>query len=148
MKINRKLFSELSNSELYQILKLRAVVFVVEQNAAYLDLDDKDQDSIHLFIKEDDEIVSYIRVLPKGVNFSDDASIGRVVTDPQYRGKKYTKLLIDEGISIIKNEFRERSIRISAQAYLVNYYGSFGFKVVSKMYLEDGLPHYEMLLEM
>ncbi|HBT59498.1 MAG TPA: GNAT family N-acetyltransferase [Acholeplasmataceae bacterium] len=148
MYIYRKQFNELTVTELYDLLRLRAKVFVVEQQAAYQDLDDKDQESIHLFIKnENNMIVSYIRVLPCGLNYENDASIGRVVTDPDYRNNKYTKALISHGIQIVFNEFKTRTIRISAQTYLINYYSTFGFKVVSEEYLEDGLPHKEMLLK-
>ncbi|CCV65920.1 predicted acetyltransferase [Paracholeplasma brassicae] len=148
MRIYQKQFNELTINELYDLLRLRAKVFVVEQQAAYQDLDDKDQESIHLFIKNDEDlIVSYVRVLPRGLSYETDASIGRVVTDPDYRKNKYTKALISQGIQIILNEFKTRTIRISAQTYLIDYYSSFGFKVVSEEYLEDGLPHKEMLLE-
>lgn len=148
MRIYQKQFNELTINELYDLLKLRAKVFVVEQQAAYQDLDDKDQESIHLFIKNDEDlIVSYVRVLPRGLSYETDASIGRVVTDPDYRKNKYTKALISQGIQIILNEFKTRTIRISAQTYLIDYYSTFGFKVVSEEYLEDGLPHKEMLLE-
>jgi ElaA protein len=148
MHIYQKQFNELTINELYGLLRLRAKVFVVEQQAAYQDLDDKDQESIHLFIKNDEDlIVSYVRVLPRGLSYETDASIGRVVTDPDYRKNKYTKALISQGIQIILNEFKTRTIRISAQTYLIDYYSTFGFKVVSEEYLEDGLPHKEMLLE-
>ena len=148
MRIYQKQFNELTINELYDLLRLRAKVFVVEQQAAYQDLDDKDQESIHLFIKNDEDlIVSYVRLLPRGLSYETDASIGRVVTDPDYRKNKYTKALISQGIEIILNEFKTRTIRISAQTYLIDYYSTFGFKVVSEEYLEDGLPHKEMLLE-
>ncbi|MDY3196137.1 MAG: GNAT family N-acetyltransferase [Paracholeplasma sp.] len=148
MRIYQKQFNELTINELYDLLRLRAKVFVVEQQAAYQDLDDKDQESIHLFIKNDEDlIVSYVRLLPRGLSYETDASIGRVVTDPDYRKNKYTKALISQGIQIILNEFKTRTIRISAQTYLIDYYSTFGFKVVSEEYLEDGLPHKEMLLE-
>lgn len=148
MRIYQKQFNELTINELYDLLRLRAKVFVVEQQATYQDLDDKDQESIHLFIKNDEDlIVSYVRVLPRGLSYETDASIGRVVTDPDYRKNKYTKALISQGIQIILNEFKTRTIRISAQTYLIDYYSTFGFKVVSEEYLEDGLPHKEMLLE-
>ena len=81
--IYRKKFDELSPTELYDILKLRSKVFVVEQNAAYQDLDDKDQQSDHLFVQNDQSlIVSYVRIVPKGLTYPNEMSIGRVVTDP------------------------------------------------------------------
>lgn len=146
--IYRKKFNELTTTELYDILKLRSKVFVVEQNAAYQDLDDKDQVSEHLFIKNEDSlIVSYIRIIPKGLTYPNDMSIGRVVTEPSYRGKQYTKALISMAIEIIFNEYKANTIRISAQEYLLKYYGTFGFEITSDLYYEDGLPHKEMCLQ-
>lgn len=145
--IYRKKFDELSPTELYDILKLRSKVFVVEQNAAYQDLDDKDQQSDHLFVQNDQSlIVSYVRIVPKGLTYPNEMSIGRVVTDTNYRGKQYTRKLIKQAIDIIFTEYKETSIRISAQEYLLDYYGLFGFKVTSDLYYEDGLPHKEMCL--
>lgn len=145
MQIYQKVFSELTTIELYQILKLRSAVFVVEQTAIYQDIDDIDYESTHFFVKEQDEIVSYVRSIPYGVKFEDAASIGRVVSYPQVRNKGYSKALIRQAIHHL---FKTESlIRIEGQSYLRYFYESFGFKVISDIYLVDGIDHYKMELK-
>lgn len=131
-----KEFNELSVYELYEILKLRSDIFVVEQNCVYLDLDDKDQEAKHLYLKVNDEIVAYLRILNKGVSYK-EASLGRVIT--KYRGLGYGKLLVDKGI-----EIADEDLMIGAQEYAVPFYEKCGFKVVSEHYLEDGIYHVKM----
>ena len=144
IKQYKKAFDALTNTELYNLLKLRSDVFVVEQTAIYQDLDDKDQASTHYFIKENDQIVAYVRTLPRGVKFDDAASIGRVVTSQQARSKGYAGILINQAIEdVLKTDHR---ILIEGQAYLRAYYESFGFKVISGLYLVDGIDHYLMEL--
>ena len=144
IKQYKKAFDALTNTELYNLLKLRSDVFVVEQTAIYQDLDDKDQASTHYFIKENDQIVAYVRTLPRGVKFDDAASIGRVVTSQQVRHKGYARILINQAIEdVLKTDHR---ILIEGQAYLRAYYESFGFKVISGLYLVDGIDHYLMEL--
>lgn len=144
IKQYKKTFDALTNTELYDLLKLRSDVFVVEQTAIYQDLDDKDQASTHYFIKENDQIVAYVRTLPRGVKFNDAASIGRVVTNLQARHKGYARILINQAIEdVLKTDHR---ILIEGQAYLRAYYESFGFKVISGLYLVDGIDHYLMEL--
>ncbi len=139
-----KEFEELSTIELYDIMNLRQTVFVVEQNAAYLDADGKDFNAIHVFTYIKNSLASYARVLPPGVSYR-EASIGRVVTLPKYRKKGLAKKLMEQCLGVLNNTFKTDSCRISAQTYLVPFYSSFGFEVCSKEYLEDGLPHFEML---
>lgn len=140
-----KAFNELSTNELHDLIKLRLEVFVVEQNAAYQDLDDLDMASVHYFIKEDDQVVAYLRTLRKGLKFNDAASIGRIVTKPTYRGKGYSRRLLSQAIEdVLKSE---QTIVIEGQTYLRDYYESFGFKVISDIYLLDGLDHYMMQLD-
>lgn len=144
MQIFQKSFEELSNRELYQLLKLRSEVFVVEQAAIYQDIDDIDYHATHFFIKEDDVIVSYIRTIPFGIKFSDAASLGRVVSYPFVRNKGYSKALIKAGINHL---FKTESlIHIEGQSYLRRFYESFGFEVISDIYLVDGIDHYKMAL--
>lgn len=146
MNIEIKQFSELSASELYKILKLRSDVFIVEQNCAYPDIDGKDIHCFHLIIKEDNEIASYVRVLPKGVTF-DTASIGRVVTSPNHRGNGLSRLAMQTAVDFIKNEWNEPKITIGAQFYLNKFYASLGFVNIGKSYVEDGIEHIDMILE-
>ena len=146
MKFEFKLLSELTNNELYDILQLRSEIFVVEQNCVYNDLDGLDKQAIHQFLKKDGEIVAYSRLLPPGTRFS-EYSIGRVVVKETERGTGLGIQMMEEAKNFILNEWKATSIKVSAQRYLQKFYENLGFKVVSDMYLEDGIPHYEMLLE-
>lgn len=141
--MHKKTFAELTKKELYELLKLRAKVFVVEQNQAYLDLDDYDYKAIHYFIKENDIIVSYLRVLPVGY-FEGEHGLGRVVSDISVRNKGYIKNLIHQAIQDLKKTYPGEWLTISAQTYLIPFYESFGFIVKSVEYLEDNLPHKKM----
>lgn len=139
-----KKFNELSTEEIYEILKVRNQVFIVEQNCPYEDCDDKDKNAYHLFLSDEGKIVAYIRILHKGVSY-DEISIGRVLVNREYRGKNFGRELMVKGIEFTKNELKEDSIRISGQEYLREFYKSLGFKEVSDVYLEDDIPHIEML---
>jgi ElaA protein len=141
-----KSFNELNNYELYEILKLRAKVFVVEQNCVFQDMDDKDQNSIHVLGFKDDVLVAYSRLVPAGVSYK-EAAIGRVVTDPNYRRKGSGKELMQLSIDKLFELFGKQPIRIGAQCYLKAFYESFGFINNSDEYLEDGIPHIEMVLQ-
>lgn len=147
MKISIKSFDDLSKKELYEILKLRAEIFVVEQHCFYLDLDDKDYDSLHLMIEENDEIASYLRIIPKGLSY-ETASISRVLTSPKYRGKGLSRMVMQDAIDYIKKEWQEPKITIGAQYYLEKFYTSLGFIRVSDIYLDAGIEHIDMILEL
>ena len=139
-----KKFEELTVFELYEILKAREEVFIVEQNCIYHDIDSNDQDSYHLFLEDEGQIISYLRILPRGVKY-DEVSIGRVLTKISHRRKGYGEVLVQKAIDFVEEALGEKEIRISAQSYLRGFYGDLGFKVVSDVYLEDGIDHYEML---
>ena len=138
-----KKFEALSVVELYQILRLRSEIFVVEQNCVYQDLDNKDQKALHLFGEYDGKIIAYSRLFKAGEYF-EFSSIGRVVVDANYRDKKFGHELIKQGITEIRNNFNEQNITISAQLYLKKFYETHGFIQTSEMYLEDNIPHIEM----
>ncbi len=138
-------FDELSAPELYKILRLRSEVFVVEQNCVYLDTDNKDQDSYHLAGYSGDILVAYARLLPADMAFA-EASIGRVVTHPQYRNSGAGKALMQMAIDACREQFNVTKIRIGAQLYLKEFYTDLGFIQCSETYLEDGIPHIEMIL--
>jgi ElaA protein len=139
------LFSELSPKALYEILKARAEVFVVEQRCAYLDLDGIDEHAHHLVLQnERGDLLAYARLIPPTVKF-EEASIGRVLTTQRARGNGYGRLLMRESISRLNALYPNSPIRISAQAYLEAFYNSFGFVRISDEYDEDGIPHIEML---
>lgn len=141
-----KSFENLSVNELYDILKLRSEIFVVEQNCVYLDLDGKDKQALHLFGEFEGKIVGYSRLFKPGITF-DNASIGRVVVDANYRDRKWGHDLMREAIAGIKHHFGESQITIGAQLYLKKFYESHGFVQTSEMYLEDDIPHIEMKRE-
>jgi ElaA protein len=141
-----KSFETLSVNELYDILRLRSEIFVVEQNCVYLDIDGKDKVALHLFGEFNGKIVAYSRLFEAGISF-DNASIGRVVVDANYRDKKWGHDLMREAIAGIKTHFGERKITIGAQLYLKKFYESHGFLQTSEMYLEDDIPHIEMKRE-
>ena len=141
-----KSFENLSVNELYDILKLRSEIFVVEQNCVYLDLDGKDKQALHLFGEFKGKIVGYSRLFKPGITF-DNASIGRVVVDANYRDRKWGHDLMREAIAGIKHHFGESQITIGAQLYLKKFYESHGFVQTSEMYLEDDIPHIEMKRE-
>lgn len=144
MKWKIKKFNELEVEEIYGILKLRNEVFVVEQQCIYQDCDGKDEKSYHLFAEENGKITAYLRILEKGVSYS-EISIGRVLTKQEYRGKGLAKEMMLKAIEFIENGLNERKIRISAQEYLLNFYSSLRFQKISDVYLEDDIPHVEML---
>ncbi len=146
MQIKWKLnyFKELSTEELYTILQLRNEVFVVEQNCIYQDADSKDSISFHLSGWDGVNLVAYCRILPPGVSYT-EASIGRVVSSPQYRNKGYGKQLMNEAIIHTLAQFECNTIKISAQLYLQKFYEQLGFIKLSDYYLEDNIPHIEML---
>lgn len=141
---NIKSFKELSTNELYRIMKIRQEVFIIEQNCNYLDADGNDDKAIHIWAEKEGNILAYCRIFPAGVKYP-EASIGRVLTNSQHRNMKLGKTLIKISLNSIEVRFRTNSVRISAQDYLLKFYKEFGFQDVEKKYLEDGIPHTEML---
>ena len=139
-----KRFQELKTEEIYKILKIRNEVFIVEQNCPYLDCDDKDRTAFHLFLEENHEIIAYSRILQKGISY-DEISIGRVLVNEIHRGKGLAQKMMKKAIDFIEGDLNEREIRISAQAHLIDFYRECGFEKVSEVYLEDDIPHMEML---
>ncbi len=143
---NLKKFEALTPYELYNIIWLRNEVFVVEQNCVYQDADYKDQKGWHLMgLNEKDQLMAYVRLLPPGVSYANEPSIGRVVTNPAGRGIGAGRELMQEAIRQCALLFREADIKIGAQYYLLNFYTSLGFEQTSAIYLEDGIEHIEMI---
>jgi ElaA protein len=139
-----KPFAELTPNELYSILQLRNEVFIVEQNCAYQDLDNKDLKSWHLMGMKKNKLVAYSRLLAPGISYR-ESSIGRIVSSPSARKTGMGKKLMHESIDQIKNLFKTDTIRIGAQLYLKKFYESFGFIQDGDTYLEDNIPHIIML---
>ena len=140
-----KRFEELDINELYEILKLRVDVFVVEQNCPYPELDDKDKSAWHVYIREGGKITAYLRVLDPGVSF-DTAAIGRVISTRRRCGLGTT--LLQEGIRVARERMNTNAIKIEAQTYARAFYELQGFRQTSEEFLEDGIPHIEMTLEL
>lgn len=139
-----KQFNSLSLQELYDIMNLRQEVFIVEQNAPYIDADYKDQKAWHVMAYSNQKLAAYTRIIEAGVSY-DEPSIGRVVNSPLYRRTGLGRLLMDKSIEVLEEKYQTSKCRISAQTYLVPFYSTYGFKVCSEEYLEDGLPHYQMV---
>ncbi|MTI71945.1 MAG: GNAT family N-acetyltransferase [Firmicutes bacterium] len=144
MEIIVKKYNDLTLDELYDILKIRTDIFVVEQNCPYPECDGKDKFSYHVIGKKNNEIIAYLRILPKGISYK-EVSIGRVLVKKDHRGLELGKQIMKKAIKFIKEELKENFIRISAQKYLLNFYKSLGFTKESEVYLEDGIEHIEML---
>jgi ElaA protein len=138
-----KAFDDLTPHELYEIMRLRNEVFVLEQLCVYQDADNKDQRSHHLMIKDKGKLIAYARLLPPGISYP-EMSIGRVISSPDYRRKGAGRLLMQQAIEGCHKLFGEGPIRIGAQLYLKKFYESFGFVQAGEMYLEDNIEHIEM----
>lgn len=142
-----KRFCELGLDELYALLRLRAEVFVVEQQCVYLDPDGKDAhpDAIHLLgIDDRGALAAYLRILPAGLSYP-HLSFGRVLTAPAYRGCGLADPMLREALAVIQRRWPGADIEIGAQAHLQHFYGRHGFDVSSEPYVEDGIPHVDML---
>lgn len=139
-----KSFDELSVNELYEILKIRQEVFVVEQTCYYLDADGSDVMALHIWGDLEGETVAYCRVFRPNIKYA-EASVGRVLTHPIYRGRDLGKILMKIALQTIAIRFNTEEVRISAQDYLLKFYTDLGFKDTAKKYLEDGIPHTEMI---
>lgn len=139
-----KKFEDLNPVELYRILQLRNEVFVVEQNCPYQDADNKDLKAHHFMGWHGDILVAYTRLIPPGISYT-EASIGRVVSSPKYRGTGAGRALMELSIQNTLILFNCNTIKIGAQLYLKKFYESLGFAQCSGEYLEDNIPHIEMI---
>lgn len=144
MELVVKRFEELTANELYEILKLRVSVFVVEQNCPYQEIDDKDRQALHVYLKDENGIQAYLRVIEKGVAF-DEVSIGRVIAIKRRCGMG--SRILAEGIRVAKNRLKADAIKIEAQTYAKELYEKQGFRQISDEFLEDGIPHIPMRLD-
>ena len=142
MEVSIKHFSELSRDELFDIYKLRVSVFVVEQQCPYQEVDDGDRSAYHVFMKDEEGIQAYLRILPAGVSF-DQVSLGRVIAVKRRRGLG-TRIVL-EGIKAARELLDAREIKIEAQVYAKELYEKIGFVRTSEEFLEDGIPHVEMV---
>jgi ElaA protein len=139
LRWHNRAFAELSPAELYAIIALRERVFIVEQTCLYLDADGYDPVCRHLWA-EAGAIAAYLRIVPAGVKFA-DVALGRIVTAPEARGTGLGRALVRRALEAVGDV----AVRMSAQAHLERFYGELGFVRASDNYLEDGIPHIEML---
>lgn len=144
MELKQKHFSELTAGELYKILKARCEVFIVEQNCPYQDIDEFDPIAYHLWLEENGKLQAYVRVLPQNTMY-ENASIGRVISLKRRCGLATT--LLNEGIAVAKAKFNAHRLTIGAQLYARKLYEGVGFVQCSDEYLEDGIVHIHMQLE-
>lgn len=151
LKWEEIVWKDLSRDALYGILALRAEVFVVEQDCAFQDLDGNDAQSIHVvawssrdYANSIFQALAYTRIVPPAVSYA-EPSIGRVVTAPSLRGQGVGVELMERSVAACHRLYPGQEIRISAQAYLEKFYAGLGFAPTGKYYLEDGIPHLEML---
>lgn len=140
-----KKFEDLTNTELFEIYKLRSEVFIVEQNCPYNDVDEKDKIAFHIYSKdyENDNIISYGRIFLE----NDYAHIGRVIVNKDFRSKGLGRELLKKLIYVSNDKFANKDIFIEAQARLQKFYEEFNFKSISETFLLDGIPHIEMILK-
>ena len=141
-----KNFNDLSLKELYEILMIRQEVFVVEQACYYLDADGSDEKAVHIWGEIEGKIVAYCRIFQPNIKYK-EASIGRVLTSPDFRGQNLGKLLMKIALQTIQIRFKTKAVKISAQDYLLKFYSDLGFVDTFKKYLEDDIPHTEMIKE-
>lgn len=145
MKLSVKKTSELSVPELLEIIKARIKVFVVEQECPYQEIDDQDDNAIHMILRVDGQLAAYTRIIqsPKRGYIS----FGRVLVVKEFRKQHLGREIVSATIEEIKEDFPGNDIKIAGQSYLQKFYESFGFKPVSDVYLEDGIPHIDMVLK-
>lgn len=145
MKLIAKNFNELTTTELYEILKARSEIFMMEQNIHYLDMDDIDYNSLHCFFMEENKVIAYLRAFYQEGN-KDTVIIGRVLT--LHHGNGIGRELMKQSLEAIKEKMKCRKIGMNAQKHAVGFYEKFGFKVTSDDFLEEGVVHVTMEIEL
>ncbi|AGH37683.1 Acetyltransferase [Bibersteinia trehalosi USDA-ARS-USMARC-188] len=141
MQWHAKTFAELSSLELFEIYYARTAVFVVEQNCAYQEVDNNDLQAVHFFAKNANNLTAYCRLIPS----DDGVHIGRVLVAKENRGSGLARELVQKAMDYCSTHFPNQPIHAQAQSYLQAFYEGFGFKAVSEVYLEDGIPHLDMV---
>lgn len=142
MEVEAKFFEELTTAELFEILKARSAVFVVEQNCIYQDMNDLDYRSLHVFAMENGSVLAYLRAFVKDAE-SRTVQIGRVLT--MQRGRGFGMQILETGIRLAAEKLHADRIFVEAQSYAVGFYEKAGFQVCSDAYLDDGIPHVDMV---
>ncbi|WP_354197753.1 GNAT family N-acetyltransferase [Bhargavaea ullalensis] len=141
-----KRFEELTTDELYELLRLRVDVFIVEQRCIYGEIDGHDRQALHLIGTDGGEIAAYCRILPPGERY-DEPSIGRVIVKTAWRGNGHARGLVERAKDIIRGEWGAVPVRLQAQHHLEPFYGSCGFESISEPYDDEGVPHIDMRMQ-
>ena len=144
MEISIKSFDELTKEELYEILRERTAVFVMEQECAYQEVDDKDQIALHVMGREAGELVAYTRMFKPG-DYMSEACIGRVLVRKSHRSKGLGREIMKASMEAVKTHLNTNTVAVSAQHYLEKFYKELGFHIIGEPYLEDGIPHIKMI---
>jgi len=144
MDIKIKSYEELTKAELYEILRERTAVFVVEQNCPYQEVDNKDQVALHVMGMENGQLVAYCRIFNAG-DYAQEACMGRVLVKGSHRNKGLGQEIIKASLQVVKTRFKTDTVMVSAQRYLKKFYEDIGFHAVGEAYLEDGIPHIKMI---
>lgn len=143
MDIKIKSYDELNKTELYEILRARTAVFVVEQQCPYQEVDNKDQYAIHVMGIEKGQLLAYTRIFNAGDN-TPEASIGRVLVATSHRNKGLGREIMKASLEAVKTRLKRNTVAVSAQRYLEKFYEDLGFQIIGNPYLEDGIPHIKM----
>ena len=144
MEICVKTFSELTIHELHDLMQLRSQVFVVEQDCVYQDIDGKDRKALQILGFHDSKLGAYARCFSPGLYF-EEAAIGRIVVDEDYRSAGYGDEIVQASIKAIEAHYTSGNIKLSAQTYLIRFYEKHSFIAEGPEYLEDGIPHIAMV---
>lgn len=137
-----KEFDELAPREIFQIFKNRVDIFVVEQECPYTEIDYEDLNAIHLFKMENNTLYAYCRI----IETQNEIKIGRVLVHKEYREHGLAKELLKRALACCNKQFPDQTVYIQAQEYLQSFYQTFGFKAISDIYLEDNIPHLDMII--
>ena len=136
-------YEDLSKELFFELIKLRIEIFVVEQNCYYQELDEEDQIALHVVGQKNGIVIAVGRIIPDVSKMQ--VSIGRIAVKNGFRNNGYARKMMDEILDYIGHNFKTYSIKLSAQVYLINFYTSFGFIEIGKVYLEDGIEHINMV---
>jgi ElaA protein len=146
MKWSYRKFDELQGYEVYEMLRLRIDVFIVEQNCPFHEADGHDYEAVHIFcMDEEEKLAAYARLLPAGIKYK-EPSVGRVIVKGENRGTGLAHTLMECSVRYIMENWRPKEIRLQAQTHLSGFYGKHGFEAISEPYDEDGIPHVDMIL--
>ena len=138
-------FQQLSKKQLYDLLKLRQDVFVIEQQCIYPDIDGLDPDCIHLLGYDGDHLSAYLRLIPAAFHQSGNVALGRIISLATQRGSGIGKAMMQQAMLYASKHYPEQDVQLSAQYHLQAFYQKFGFSSISEPYDEDGIQHIDML---